>query len=208
MIEDRFLEDDPVPLFLADPLDETEQSGVRKVLSSDFFRKAVLGFAATSTAFAVAWVVYAIMFASVTASEVSRPAPRISAGQSASPLQSSNSAQALPAPPATPSGDLLAAFKTAVDNKAEVDQPAGETAFNQFKAWAVEEDVQAAPARQSEPPQIARAEAVDAARTEIVPLPKRRPTHFEHAARAHEGQAHDAPPQNAPSLLRQLGWRN
>jgi hypothetical protein len=235
MMEDRYIENDPAPLFLAGPFEEAEQSGLRKVVSSDAFRKAVLAFGAAATLFAVVWVVKAIVFASVTASEASVRAPRDGGSQStpaaiqstsaipATPaIQSNNNAQALNAQalPAPPPGDgLLAAFKAAVDNKTDVDQPAVQPAaaqpgadalLNQFRSWATEEEVQAStdvkvPARQSEPPQAvqaARAEVVPAARAEAVPLPKRRPVHVDHAARAPEPQ-----PQ-APSLLRQFGWRN
>lgn len=237
MMEDRFLENDPAPLFLAGPIDEAEQSGLSKVVSSEAFKKGVLIFGAAATVFAVVWVVKAILFAGGTTSEATRSAPRYGGSPSAPVMQStasasntststisvsndstsSSSAQALPAAPAgaTPAGDqLLAAFKAAVENKAvvenkaEADQPADETLFNQFKAWATEENAQV-PARQAVPPQIApvetvqdaRAEAVQTARSEVVPLPKRRPTNFD-TVRAHE------PTLQAPSLLRQLGWRN
>jgi hypothetical protein len=256
MSEDRFFENDPVPLFLADPLEEAEQSGIRKVLSSEAFRKAVLALGAAATLCAVVWVVNAIVFARVTASETGRQASRDNSGQSTQAISSSNVAQAAPAQAApvapqavpllaapatqpaaipaaaipaaeipaaasaTPAGDeLLAAFKAAVENKGDVeakgqiegkseaDRPAADALLNQFKTWATEETVQA-PARQPEPTEAARADAVQAARAEIapppaVPLPKRRPTHTEQAARAHEVQ-----PQSQPSLLRQWGFRN
>lgn len=227
MMEDRFLENDPVPLFLADPLDEAEQSRVRKVVSSDLFRKAVLGLAAAATALTIIWVVKAIAFRGITASEASVRAPRDSVIQAAPPalqspaLQSKDSAQASDnvqaSPAAPPADDLLAAFKAAVEsqaaveNEAEAYQPATDAVLDQFKAWAAEEGVQAQ-ARQAEPPpplvrseavQAARAESVPSARADIVPLPKRRPAHVERAAPAHE-----PPPQGAPSLLRQLGFRN
>jgi hypothetical protein len=222
MMEDRYLENDPAPLFLAGPFEEAEQTGLRKLLSSDVFRKAVLAFGAASTLFAVVWVVKAIVFSTVTASEASSRAPiggkPALATESTAAIPSSGSAQAVPA---TPAGDgLLAAFKAAVETKADADQPAAEPGadalLNQFKSWATEGDVQA-PARQAEPPQIARtdvdradavqaarAEVVQPARADIVPLPKRRPAHVEQAARAHE----PPPQQNAPSLLRQLGFHN
>lgn len=284
MSEDRFFENDPVPLFLADPLEEAEQSGIRKVLSSDAFRKAILALGAAATLCAVVWVVNAIVFARVTASEPGRQASRDTSGQSTQAIPASNVAQAstaqasttqaapasaspAPAAPVTPPAvpllaapatqpaaipaaeipaaalappagdDLLAAFKAAVENKGdaenkgqiesniqveakrqveakgqiegkgEADRPAADALLNQFKTWATEETVQA-PARQPEPTETARAEAVQAARAEIapppaVPLPKRRPTHTEQAARVHELQQ-----QNQPSLLRQWGFRN
>jgi hypothetical protein len=229
MMEDRYLENDPAPLFLAGPYEEAEQTGLRKLLSSDVFRKAVLAFGAASTLFAVVWVVKAIVFSTVTASEASSRAPiggkpalaiESTAAESTAAIPSSSSAQAVPATPA--SDGLLAAFKAAVETKADADQPGAQPSvepgadalLNQFKTWATEES----PVRQAEPPQLARtdvdrAEAVQAARAEIVPsaradvvpLPKRRPSHVEQAARAHEPLP---PQQNAPSLLRQLGFHN
>jgi len=99
MMDDRFLQDDPAPLFLAGPIEEAEQSGVRKALSSDLFRKTLLVLAAAATVFAVVWVVNSMLFARVTASGVSRPAPRDNGGQSTPAIQSNNFAQASPATP-------------------------------------------------------------------------------------------------------------
>ena len=195
MTEDRFSQNDPIPLFLAGHTEEAGQPEVKKVASSDVFRKATLVFAAAATVFAVVSVGKAIVFASVTASEVGTAAAPNGNGPSTSAIQSTNTAESLPQ--TAPADDLLAAFKAGVENKAEVDQPKSEALLNQFKAWAAEEDAQA-PAPSPQPP-----EAVQAARAEIVPLPKRRPIHVEHAARAH-----DPSQQNAPSLLRQFGWRN
>jgi hypothetical protein len=234
MMEDRYIENDPAPLFLAGPFEEAEQSGLRKFVSSDAFRKAVLAFGAAATMFAVVWVVKAIVFASVTASEASVRAPRdggsqstpaaiqsTSAIQPAPAIQSNNNAQALPASP--PGDGLLAAFKAAVDSKTDVDQPAAQPGaaqpraaqpradalLNQFKSWATEEEVQAsdvkAPARQTEPPQ-----AVQAARAEVVPAARTEAVPLPKRRPVHVDHAARAPePQaQAPSLLRQLGLRN
>ena len=74
MVMDRFPPDDRIPLFLSGPAEEPEQSGIRKVVSSEVFRKAVLVFAAAAVVFAVVSVGKVILFASVTASEVGTPA--------------------------------------------------------------------------------------------------------------------------------------
>jgi hypothetical protein len=124
MATDRFPSDDRIPLFLSGPAEEPEQSGIRKVVSSEVFRKAVLVFAAAAVVFAVVSVGKAILFASVTASEVGTLA-----------IQSTASAEALPRTP--PGDELLAAFKSALENKTEVDQPGAETLLDQFQAWAV-----------------------------------------------------------------------
>jgi hypothetical protein len=184
MVKDSFPPDDGIPFFLSNLAEEPEQSGIRKVVSSEVFRKAVLVFAATAVVFALVSVGNVILFANVTASEVSTPA-----------IQSTGSAEALPR---TPSGDeLLAAFKSALENKAEVDQPRAKALLNQFQAWAAEEDAQA-PARPPQPVQDVRTHIV-----QNPPLPKRRPIQVEQTA-----QAQDPLPQNAQSLMRRFGWRN
>jgi hypothetical protein len=187
MVTDRFPPDDRIPLFLSNLAKEPEQSGIKKVVSSEVFRKAVLVFAAAAVVFAVVSVGKVILFASVTASEVGTPA-----------IQSTASAGALPR--TSPGDELLAAFKSALENKAEVDQPKAEALLNQFQAWAVEEDAQA-PARPPQP--VQGAQALSLQKVRALPLPKPRPIQAEQTARAH-----DASPQNAPSLLRSFGWRN
>jgi hypothetical protein len=109
--------------------------------------------------FAIVSVGKSIFFAGVTASEVGTPAIRSTASAEASPR--------------TPPGDeLLAAFKSALENKAEVDQPRAEALFDQFRAWAAEEDTQAQ-VRPPQPVRGAQAQSVQKART--MPLPKPRP---------------------------------
>jgi hypothetical protein len=195
MIKDRFSPNDPIPLFLSGPHEETELSGVRKVVSSKVFRKAALVFAAVAIVFGVVSVGNAILFASVTASQVSPPAPRDGSGHSTPEIQSTASAEAVPG---SQLGDeLAAAFKSAIENKAEVDRARTEALFNQFQAWAAEEDAQALPGPQ---------QPVQDVRTDIVqspPLPKRRPIQFAHTARSQ-----DSSPQNAQSLMRRFGFRN
>jgi hypothetical protein len=195
MIKDRFSPNDPIPLFLSGPVEETELSGVRKVVSSKVFRKAALVFAAVAIVFAVVSVGNAILFASVTASQVSPPAPRDGSGHSTPAIQSTASAEAVPG---SQLGDeLAAAFKSALENKAAVERARAEALFNQFQAWAAEEDAQALPGPQ---------QPVQDVRTDIVqspPLPKRRPIQVAHTARSQ-----DSSPQNAQSLVRRFGFRN
>ena len=195
MVKDRFPPSDRIPLFLSDPAEEPEQSGIRKVVSSEVFRKAVLVFAAAAVVFAAVSVGNLILFASVTASQVSTPAPVDSSGHSVPAIQSTASAEALPR--TAPGDELLAAFKSALESKTEVDPPRAEALFNQFQAWAAEEDVQA-PAGAAQPVQDARARIV-----QNPPLPKRRPIQAEQTSRAQ-----DRSPQNAQSLMRRFGWRN
>jgi hypothetical protein len=193
MIKDRIAPNDPMPLFLAGPVVVTERSGVRKVLSSDVVRKAALVFAAVAVVFAVASVGKAILFASVTASPVSPPAPLDGSGYSTAAIQSTTSAEVVPE---SQLGDeLAAAFKSALENKA--DRARAEALFNQFQTWAAEEDAQAPPAPQ-QPVQDVRADIVQSP-----PLPKRRPTQVAHTARSQESS-----PQNTQSLMERFGFRN
>jgi hypothetical protein len=196
MIKDRFSPNDPIPLFLSGPEKETELSGVRKVVSSEVIRKAALVFAAVAIVLAVVSVGKAILFASVTASQVSPPAPRN--GHSTPTIQSTASAETVPA---SQSGDeLAAAFRSALENRAEADRAdraRAEALFNQFQAWAAQEDAQALPGAQ-QPVQDVRAEIVQSP-----PLPKRRPTQVAHTARSQ-----DSSPQNTQSLMRRLGFHN
>jgi len=233
MMEDRFLENDPAPLFLAGPFEEAEQSTLRKIVSSDGFRRAVLAFAAAATLFAVAWVVNAIVFARVTASEATARAPRDGGGQLAPTMQSNSNAQAndnaqvndtAQVVPTTQPGDqLLAAFKAAVETKApaetkapietkaaietkaDVDQVGSETLLKQFKAWASEENVQEAPAAQPEPTPAAQSAQAEAVQPARAEIVPLPRRRPPHVEQA--ARAHDAASQNAPSLLRQLGLR-
>ena len=195
MTKDRFPPNDPLPLFLSGPNEETELSGVRKVVSSEVFRKAALVFAAVAIVVAVVSIWNAILFPSVTASQVSPPAPRDDSGHSTPAIQSTASAE--PGPESQLGDELAAAFKSAIENKAEVDRARAEALFNQFQAWAAEEDAQALPVPQ-QPVQDARKDIVQSP-----PLPKRRPIQIAHTARSQ-----DSSPQNAPSLMQRFGFRN
>ena len=184
MVKDRFPPDDRIPLFLSDRAEEPGQSGIRKVVSSEVFRKIVLVFTTVAIVFAIVSVGKSIFFASVTASEVGTPA-----------IQSTAGAEALPA--TAPGDELLAAFKSALENKTEVDQRRAEALFNQFQAWAAEEGVQAQ-VRTSQLVQGAQAQS--AQKPPAPPLPKPRPIQ---AARAQ-----DPSPQNAQWPARGFSWRN
>ena len=123
------------------------------------------------------------------------PAARDSMNHSAPAIQSTATVETLPAAP--PGNELLAAFKVALENKPEVDQPKAGALINQFQAWAAEEDAQP-PTRPSQPVEDVRAQVV-----QNPPLPRRRPLHIEQTARAQ-----DPLPQNAQSFMRHFGWHN
>src|SRR5215468_11207089 len=151
MIKERIAPNDPMPLFLSGPVAETERSVVRKVLSSGVFRKAAFVIAAIAIVVAVVSVGNAILFASVTASQVSAPAPRDGSGDSTPAIQSTASVEAVPG---SQLGDeLAAAIKSAREHKAEVDRARAEALFNQFQTWAAEEDAQPPPGPQQQPVQ-------------------------------------------------------
>jgi uncharacterized protein YecT (DUF1311 family) len=166
---------------------------VKDRFPSKAFRKAVLVFAAAAVVFAVVSIGSVVLFASVTDSEVSTPARRDGSGPS---TPATASAEALPR--TQPRDELLTAFKRAVENNAEVDQPKADALLNQFQAWAAEEDAQAH-VRQPQPLQGAQAQSVQKARA--LPLPKPRPIQ---AARAQD----DLSPQNAHWPARSSGWHN
>jgi hypothetical protein len=183
MVKNHFPPDDRIPLFLSNLAEEPKQSGIWKVVSSEVFRKTVLLFAGAAVVFAVVSVGNVILFASVTASEVGTPMVQSTASSEASPR--------------TPPGDeLLAAFKSVLENKAEVDQPRAQALLNQFQAWAAEEDTQAQ-VRPPEPVQGVQAPSVQKARA--LPLPKPRPIQ---AARAQDLS------QNAHGPVRSFSWHN
>jgi hypothetical protein len=195
MIKERVAPNDPIPLFLSGPVEETKRSGVRKFVSSGVFRKAALVIAAIAIVVAVVSVGNAILFASVTASQVSPPAARDGSGDSTPAIQSTASVEAVPG---SQLGDeLAAAIKSAREDRAVADRARAEALFNQFQTWAAEEDAQALPGPQ---------QPVQDVRTDIVqspPLPKRRPTQVAHTARSQ-----DSSPQNAQPLMQRFGFRN
>jgi hypothetical protein len=129
-----------------------------------------LVFGAAAVVFAAVSVRELVLFASVTASQVGTPAPQDNSSHLMPAIQSTASAEALPG--TAPGDELLAAFKSTLESKTEVDQPRAEALFNQFQAWAAEEDTQAQ-VRPPQPVQGAQAQSVQKARA--MPLPKPRP---------------------------------
>ena len=178
MVKDRFPPNDRIPLFLSGPAEEPKQSGIRKAASSGIFRKVVFVFAVAAVVFAAVAAANLFLFASVTASEVNTPAPQDGGGHSMPAIQPTTSVDVLSR--TAPGDELLAAFKSALESKTEVDQPRAEPLFNQFQAWAAEEDAQAR-ARPSQSVQGAQPQS--AQKAPALPLPKPRPIHAEQTAR-------------------------
>lgn len=199
---DPFILSNPVRPLVADYTKPSEQSVIGKawetVVSSRVAKTAVSVSAVAAIVFAIVTVGNPIALF-VTSSQVGTPAPGDSRGQSMPAIQSTANAQALPAATEEPtkSGELLAAFRTALESKTEVDQPKADALFNQFQAWAAAEDVPVQ-VRPSRPVQDAPAPVVQKA--QAPPLPKRRPIQ---AARSQAPSA-----QNAQSSIPILGWHN
>jgi hypothetical protein len=190
---DRFPPSNPVPLSISDHGEEAEQSGKARdpIISSRIAKTIVFVFMAAAIVFAVAMVGNPIVLF-VTASEVSTSAPR-GKGQSMPAIQSTASAQALPpaASEAPRADELLAAFKTAFESKTVVDQPRDEALFDQFQAWAAEED---APAQARSPQPIQDARAQVAQKVRVQPLPKPRPVQAQKTARSPDPSVQNASP--------------
>lgn len=198
---DPFILGNRAHLFVADHAEQPEQSVIGKawetVISSRVAKTIVSVFTAAAIVFAIVTVGNPIALF-VTTSQVSTSAPEDSKGQSTPAIQSTASAQALPAAgEPTRSGELLAAFRTAFESKTEVDQPRADALFNQFQAWAAAEDV---------PLQVQPSQSIQDAPAQVVqkaqapPLPKRRPMQ---AARSQAPSA-----QNAQWSIPSLGWHD
>lgn len=199
---DPFIPSNPVRPLVADHTEPSEQSVIGKAWARVIASRVAKTIASV---FTVAAIVFAIVTVGnpialfVTSSQVGTPAPGDSKGQSMPAVQSTASAQALPAATEEPTkgGELLAAFKTAFESKTEVDRPKADALIDQFQAWAAAEDVPLQ-VRPSQPIQDAPAPVVQKA--QAPPLPKRRPIQ---TARSQAPSA-----QNAQSSIAILGWHN
>ncbi|MFY9954377.1 hypothetical protein [Bradyrhizobium sp.] len=110
-----------------------------------------------------------VLFVNATASRFATSAPQDGTGQSMPIVQSTVGAQALPptASEAPTGNEIAAAFKTAYDSQTEIRQPPAEALFNQFQAWAAEEDARAQ-GRTVQPVQDAQAQVVQNVPAQVV----------------------------------------
>jgi hypothetical protein len=196
-------------LLVADHTGQSEQSEIGRAWKRGISSRVAKTIVSVCAVAAIAFAIAAIGSPSalfVSASQVSASAPEDSKGPSMPAIQSTASAQALPpaAEEPTKGGELLAAFRTALESKTEfeskteVDQPRADALFNQFRAWAAAEDVPPQVVRPSQPIQDAPAPVVQKAHAP--PLPKRRPIQTAHS---------QAPPaQTAQWPIPSLGWHN
>ena len=222
---------DRSPIFLSEPAEEIGQADIgkaldRAVISSRILKASI--WAATATAIGIAILLVGdpvALVENVTATWVEKPALQLDAGPSAPAIQSIAGTQDLPTTTSdAPARDEIAAAVEPADrgqaqagqsqpeagqSQAEIGQPLTEALFQQFQAWAAEEDArpkaeparpaQAAPvqAAQDAPAQVQptkrhrRARSVQNARAEIRP-------HRNHRARVREEPNAPVPIAPAP----------
>jgi hypothetical protein len=261
--KDGLTSDHPLPLFLAEHAEEPEQWDIgnawdRAAISSRILKTSILIVAATAIGVAVISVGNpVVLLANVTASLFDTSA-QPGTGQSTPTIQSTVGTQdLLPAardkPPFNPGAspesappsdgiatdtptrnDIAAAFEPADQNQAEAGQPSADDLFQQFQAWAAEQD-QRAQVSSGQPAQDAPAQVVQNARQRVRPMQVHRQVRHVQNARAEirpvqnprkkvrreqnarvqvppvqDAQAQGQSVQNAeaPSFLQSLGLRN
>src|SRR5450432_2711024 len=182
-----------IPLFLSDHTEEPEQPVIgkawhRAAISSRILKTSILVVTAAAIVFAIRLVGNPLVrFTNATASLVGTSAPQDGA-RSTPTIESTTDAQALPpAAREAPTGaEIAAAFNTAYQRQTENPQPPAEAVFNQFQAWAAEEDAQVRPVQpvqDAKPPvQDDQAQVVNA-RAKVRPAKN---------ARAHARSKHSA----------------
>ena len=173
---DGFTPNHPLPLFLSEHADEPdfEKAWDRAVISSRILKMSIL--VVTASVIAILLVENPVaLFADVTASLVNISALQPGTDQSTPTIQSTAGTQALPptARGAPTREEIAAAFETAHQSQTEISQPLAEALFNQFQAWAAEEDAQA-PVGSVQPVQDAQAQVVQNAPAQVRPMQKHR----------------------------------
>ena len=142
---------DPIPLFLSNPIEIPEQTASlrpweRAVTASRILTTGIWFVTAAAIVFAVLSVTNPLaLFENATASLFATSAPQDGTGQSMPIIQSTADTQPLP-PTASvgPTDDEIdATLKAADQSQADPPQPSPEALLNQFQAWAAEEDAQA-----------------------------------------------------------------
>ena len=169
----------PIPLFLSDPIEVPEQAGSlqaweRAVIASRILTTAICFVTAAAIVFAVLSVRNPLaLFENGTASLVVTSTPQDGTRQSMPITQSTADTQPLPPTLSeAPTADEIAAtLKTADQSQTDIRQPSAEALLNQFQAWAAEEDTQAQ-VRPAQPVQDAQARAVQTAQSRSGPVQK------------------------------------
>ena len=216
---------DPIAHFLSDPTGELDQPDIGRArdvaaLSKRILKTGILAVTATAIVLPVLSVRNpAVLFANATASLVGTSAPDRT-GEPMPTIQSTAVAQALP-PTATeaPTGDEIAAiFKSVAQDQTEISQPSAEALFEQFQAWAAEQDArtQVSPVQPVQdaqtqvgtvqPVQDAQAQVVQNARAEVRPVQKHRQARLTQKHRqarpAQNARAKTLPVKNARAQVR------
>jgi len=213
---------DPIPLFLSDPIEIPEQAGSlqaweRAVIASRILTTGIWFVTAGAIVFAILSVGNPLVLFENVTSLFATPAPQDGTGQSMPIIQSTADAQALP-PTASeaPKGDeIAAALKTADQSRTDIRQPSPEAPLNQFQAWAAEEDAQAQ-VRPVQPVQNAQAQVAQTAPEQVRPVQKQRQVRPVQNARAKvaknaraqlqraRNRAQVRPEQNAQTQIRSV----
>jgi len=170
---------DPIPLFLSNPIEVPEQTGSlqpweRAVTASRILTTGIWFVTAAAIVFAVLSVRNPLaLFENATASLFATSAPQDGTGQSIPTIQPTADAQALP-PTASeaPTGEeIAAAFKTTSHSETEIREPPAEALLKQYQAWAAEEDARTQ-VRPLRPEQDAQAQPVQDAQAQVRPVQK------------------------------------
>ena len=174
---------DPIPLFLSNPIEVPEQTGSlqpweRAVTASRILTIGIWFVTAAAIVFAVLSVRNPLaLFENATASLFGTSAPQDGTGQSMPMIQSTADTQPLP-PTASeaPTDDEIATnLKTADQSQTDISQPSAEALLNQSQAWAEDARVQVRPVQPVQDPQ---AQVVQTAPEQIRPVQKQvKPVH-------------------------------
>jgi hypothetical protein len=167
----------PIPLFLSDPIEVPEQAGSlqaweRAVIASRIVTTAICFVTAAAIVFAVLSVRNPVaLFENGTASLVVTSTPQDGTRQSMPITQSTADTQPLPPTLSeAPTADEIAAtLKTADQSQTDISQPSAEALLNQSQAWAEDARVQVRPVQPVQDPQ---AQVVQTAPEQIRPVQK------------------------------------
>jgi hypothetical protein len=182
---------DPIPLFLSDPIEVPEQTGSlqaweRAVIASRILTTGIWFVTVAAIVFAVLSVRNPLaLFENAAASLFATSAPQDGTGQSMPIIQSTADTQPLP-PTASeaPTGDEIATtLKTADQSQTDIRQPSPGALMKQFQAWAAEEDAQAQ-VRPVQPAQNAQAQVAQTAPEQVRPVRTQRQVRPAQNARA------------------------
>jgi len=199
---------DTIPFFLSDHTEEPEQPVIGKAwdiaaISSRILKTSILVITAAAIVFAIRLVGNPlVLFTNATASLVATSSPQDGTGQSMPIIQSTVGVQALsPTAREAPTGDeIAAAFNGAYQSQTENPQPPAEALFEQYQAWAAEEDARTQ-VRPLQPDQNAPTQFVQSAGAQVRPLQEHRqgrPVQKHRQARPEQNaQAQDRSVRNA-----------